>query len=102
MRRQLVKHGKVNMSNFQISNSKKTLLESYIFDNKENIINNQDGFVMNDLIFDFENNSEGWRDYCNDEQQQYVDGLDSKKKDEYLSQILDYINANYDYQLTND
>jgi len=86
------------MERFEITNSKKTIIDSIVMDNKDYIKDNG-GNVASYLILNFEADENDWREYCSDEQQELVDSMSIAERNEYFKDILRFINLEYDYEV---
>jgi hypothetical protein len=86
---------------FQISNFKKSIIESVINDNRDFIINNLDGSIADYLIGDLKMSDTGYTDFLTDEQIEYYEVLSGEEKSIYFNEIIEFIKSEYNYKLTN-
>ena len=84
---------------FQISNFKKSIIESVINDNRDYIIEYYNGIVGDYLIAHLQMNDTGYTDFLTDEQIEYYENLTGTEKSYYFHLMLIFIQKEYNYKI---
>lgn len=84
-----------------MKNAINTLIEMVISDSKEFIIQNG-GNVAEYLIADAESADQGWLWFLSDEEIEEFENGSSERRSEIISEIQNFINSNYDYNLVDE
>lgn len=77
-----------------------TMLDSYVSDNSSYIIENG-GNAAEYILADTEAQDQGWLWFLNDEEIKMFES-DRKVRFEMIQEIKDYVNSNYNYEVTED
>lgn len=84
-----------------MKNAIETLLNSYIHDNEEYILQNG-GNVANHILADTEAQDQGWLWFLSDEEIDEYENADAARREGIRNEIREYINENYNYNLRSD
>lgn len=77
-----------------------TMLKSYIYDNRSFIVENG-GNVAEYILADTESYENGWLWFLSDEEIEIFE-LDRDARQQMIQEIKDYVNSNYNYEVTED
>jgi len=83
-----------------VTKSKVSNLDAHLQDNRDNIIEYHNGSVLNYLLESFEQADQGVIDYLTDDQMEYYDKSNPKEKTKIKNIIIEFINDNYNYDIS--
>ena len=83
-----------------MQSSIETMLKSYIYDNRSYIIENGIN-AAEYIISEAENMDNGWLWFLSDEEIEIFE-LDRDARQQMIQEIKDYVNSNYNYEVTEE